>query len=43
MVNGPVHVDKIARASKLSASKVSSINSFMEIEALGSGNYSLNR
>ena len=44
---GPVHIDEIARVSKLSAAKVGSILSLMEIKgkihSLGSGNYSLNR
>ena len=44
---GPVHIDEIARVSKLSAAKVGSILSLMEIKgkirSLGSGSYSLNR
>ena len=45
--SGPVHIDEIARVSKLSAAKVGSVLSLMEIKgkihSLGSGNYSLNR
>ena len=44
--NGPVHIDEIARSSKLPAAKVGSLLSLMEIKgkikSLGSGNYSLN-
>lgn len=47
MNDGPVHIDKIGRESKLSAAKVGSILSIMEIKgkikSLGSGSYSLNR
>ncbi len=47
MQNGPVHVDEIARESKLPAAKVGSTLSLMEIKGkikpLGSGTYSLNR
>lgn len=43
--NGPTHIDEIARASKLPASKIGSILSLMEIKGkvknLGSGSYSL--
>jgi len=45
--NGPVHIDEIARASKLPAAKVGSLLSLMEIKGkikpLGSGTYFLNR
>ena len=45
--DGPVHIDEIARASNLPASKVGSILSLMEIKgkikSLGLGSYSLNR
>lgn len=45
--DGPVHIDQIARDSKLPAAKVGSLLSLMEIKgkirSLGSGNYSLNR
>jgi DNA processing protein len=47
MKNGPVHVDEIARSSKLEAAKVGSLLSLMEIKgkikSLGSGTYSLKR
>jgi DNA processing protein len=47
MRDGPAHIDEITRSAKLSASKVGSVLSLMEIKglvkSLGSGNYSLNR
>ncbi|MDP2720796.1 MAG: DNA-processing protein DprA [bacterium] len=46
LLNGPVHVDEITRASKITTAKVGSLLSLMEIKgkikSLGSGNYSLN-
>lgn len=46
MKSGPVHVDEIARSSKLEAAKVGSLLSLMEIKgkikSLGGGNYFLN-
>jgi DNA processing protein len=45
--NGPVHIDEIARESKLPAAKVGSLLSLLEIKgkikSQGSGTYSLNR
>lgn len=47
MQEGPVHVDQIARESKLPAAKVGAILSLMElkgkVKSLGSGHYSLKR